>query len=229
MCDASPTVIGFDVYGTLVDPLELNVPLRQLVGDQADRFAELWRQKQIEYSFRRGLMRVYEDFNVCTAQALKYTLLALGLELSDADQCGLLEAYQRLAPFPDVLPGLQALNALGIRLFAFSNGVEATVRSLLAHAGLAHKLEAVVSVDDVRTFKPDPEVYHYLARRTGTSAGATWLVSSNAWDVIGAQASGLRTAWIKRRIDAVYDPWGAKPDLVVDNLTELAERLSEAR
>ena len=225
MNDTGLSVIGFDVYGTLVDPLQLSVPLRQHVGDHADRFAELWRQKQIEYSFRRGLMRAYEDFDVCTQQALRYTLMALGIALGEEAQQQLLASYQRLELFPDVVPALRALKERGHRLVAFSNGVESSLRSLLTHAGAVEFLDDIVSVDDVRTFKPDPTVYHYLAERNGTRPEATWLVSSNAWDVIGAQSAGLRTAWVKRQAGTIFDPWGVEPELVVGSLAELAERL----
>jgi 2-haloacid dehalogenase len=180
--------LGFDVYGTLVDPLALAEPLRTLVGEQAVPFAALWRTKQLEYSFRRGLMRRYVDFDVCTRQALLYTQKALGCELPESDQDRLLET---------------------------------SIRALLTNAGLLPLLEDVVSVDDLRTFKPNPEVYAYLARRTKRLPSETWLVSSNAWDVIGAKAAGLRAAWVKRQPDAVFDPWDVEPDVVVSRLDEL--------
>ena len=104
---------------------------------------------------------------------------------------------------------------------AFSNGVEASIRALLANAGVLPHLEDVVSVDDLHTFKPDPEVYAYLARRTGRAPAETWLVSSNAWDVIGAKAVGLRAVWVKREPDTVFDPWEVEPDVVVSRLDEL--------
>ena len=214
--------LGFDVYGTLVDPLAMAEPLRALVGEQADRFAVLWRSKQLEYSFRRGLMRRYVDFDACTRQALRYTQQTLRCELPESDRDRLLEAYLYLPLFPEVTASLTALKAQGHRLVAFSNGVEASIRALLANAGVLPLLEDVVSVDDLRTFKPDPAVYEYLAKRTGRAPAETWLVSSNAWDVIGAKAAGLRAAWVKRQPDAVFDPWDVEPDVVVSGLDELA-------
>lgn len=214
--------LGFDIYGTLVDPLALAEPLAALVGEHAVRFAELWRGKQLEYAFRRGLMRRYVDFDVCTRQALRYTQQALRCELLESDQDRLLEAYLYLPLFPEVATSLDALKAQGHQLVAFSNGVEASIRALLANAGVLPRLEDVVSVDDLRTFKPDPEVYAYLARRTGRALGETWLISSNAWDVLGAKAAGLRAAWIKRQPEAVFDPWDIEPDVVVNDLDELA-------
>ncbi len=214
--------LGFDIYGTLVDPLALAESLTALVGEQAIRFAELWRSKQLEYAFRRGLMRRYVDFDVCTRQALRYTQQALRCELLDSDRDRLLEAYLYLPLFPEIATSLDTLKTQGHRLVAFSNGVEASIRALLANAGVLSRLEDVVSVDDLRTFKPDPEVYAYLARRTGRALGETWLISSNAWDVLGAKAAGLRAAWIKRQPEAVFDPWDIEPDVVVNDLDELA-------
>ncbi|HPF57566.1 MAG TPA: haloacid dehalogenase type II [Candidatus Competibacteraceae bacterium] len=219
--------LGFDVYGTLVDPLALAEPLRALAGEQAIQFASVWRTKQLEYSFRRGLMRRYADFDVCTRQALRYTQQTLCCELPESDQDRLLEAYLYLPMFPEVAASLATLKAQGLRLVAFSNGVEASIRALLTNAGVLPLLEDVVSVDDLRTFKPDPEVYAYLARRAGRAPNETWLVSSNAWDVIGAKAAGLRAVWVKRQSDMVFDPWEVEPDIVVSSLDELPARFAK--
>jgi 2-haloacid dehalogenase len=220
-----PESLGFDIYGTLVDPLDMNEHLRGLVGEKADRFSGLWREKQVEYTWRRGLMREYADFGVCTRQALDFAALSLEAELSADQREWLVEAYQNLQPFPDVIPGLERLRSEGHTLVAFSNGVERTARVLLGRGGVLDSLEAVVSVDDLRTFKPDPEVYRYLARRLDRPPEETWLVSSNAWDVIGAKSAGLRAAWVRRKPDAVFDPWDIEPDVVVENLEQLAGKL----
>ncbi len=220
-----PEALGFDVYGTLVDPLDLDETLRRFVGERADRFSQLWREKQIEYTWRRALMREYEDFGVCTRQALDFAALSLGVDLSSDDREGLVEEYQNLQPFPDVVPGLERLRSEGHALVAFSNGVEQTVRELLGRGGVLDRLEAVVSVDDLRTFKPDPEVYRYLARRLNRPVGETWLVSSNAWDVVGAKSAGLRAAWVRRSPKAVFDPWATEPDLIVEDLGQLVGNL----
>ncbi len=217
--------IAFDVYGTLVDPLEMNQHLSRLVGEKADLFAQIWREKQIEYAFRRGLMQKYETFTVCTKQALVFAMHTLKVDLSDNDRDWLIEEYQHLRAFPDVVSGLQALKAQGYTTVAFSNGVEPTVRTLLERAGVLPHLDGVVSVDDLKTFKPDPKVYAYLAQRLDRSMHQTWLVSSNPWDVIGAKSAGLKAAWVKRKPDTVFDTWGIEPDIVVGNLEQLSECL----
>ena len=216
--------VAFDIYGTLVNPLEMNEHLRRVAGENADRFSELWREKQIEYSFRRALMRRYEDFGTCTRQALLFTARTLDIDLTEEDQEKLIEEYQNLRAFPDVAPGIEKIKARGHATVAFSNGVEATVRVLLERAGVLPHLDSVISVDDVGTFKPNPDVYQYLASRLGRSVEEVWLVSSNPWDVIGAKSAGLKAAWIKRKPDAVFDPWGIEPDVVVDSLEQLAEK-----
>ena len=221
-----PKALAFDVYGTLVDPLAMGERLRPVVGDElAEPMAKLWREKQLEYTFRRGLMRSYENFDVCTRQALDYAAQALGAELSEGDRKRLIEEYVSLSPFADVAAGLETMKEAGHALVAFSNGVEATLRALLERAGLLRALDGVVSVDDLATFKPDPEVYRYLCRRLGRSPSETWLISSNPFDIIGAKSAGLNAAWVRRNPGTPFDPWGIEPDLVVTDLGDLAKSL----
>ena len=220
-----PGAIAFDVYGTLVDPLQMGERLRPVAGELADPLAKLWREKQLEYTFRRALMRRYENFDVCTRQALDHAASLLGVALSGEDREHLIEVYGSLSPFADVAPGLEGMRGPGRALVAFSNGVEATVRSLLERAGILPLLDGIVSVDDLSSFKPDPEVYRYLCRRLDRQPPEVMLVSSNPFDVIGAKSAGLRTAWVKRQPDIPFDPWGIEPDLVVTDLQDLAGKL----
>jgi len=217
--------IGFDVYGTLVDPLGMDGPLREHVGELAERFAATWRERQIDWTFRRALMGRYADFDVVTREAFRATAATLGVELRTAE-AGLLDVYRRLPAFADAFEGLTQLAEAGHRLVAFSNGVATTLRGLLTHARLIPPLTDVVSVDEVRTYKPSPAVYQHLVTRGGQSAERTWLVSANAWDVLGAKSAGLKAAWIRRSARAQWDGGGiAEPDLVVASLGELPARL----
>ena len=221
-----PEAIAFDVYGTLVDPLEMQERLRPIAGEGlAEPVAKLWREKQLEYAFRRSLMRRYENFDVCTRQALDYAAQALGVELSHADRERLLQEYVSLSPFPDVVPGLEAMREAGHALVAFSNGVEATLRELLESAGVLPLFDGIVSVDDVSSFKPDPEVYRHLCRKLERAPSEVRLVSSNPFDVIGAENAGLKTVWVRRNPDVPFDPWGVDPDLIVPDLQTFASKL----
>ena len=223
---ASVAAIGFDVYGTLVDPLGIGDELRKFVGEDAERVAQLWRTTQLEYTWRRSLMGLYEPFSVCTAQALDFAARSLGHEIGAEAAATLLQAYRQLPAFADAVQGLTRMREQGTRMVAFSNGEADFVRAVLSHAGLLAMFADVVSVDEIKTYKPSAAVYRHLALRTGAALSETWLVSSNPFDVIGAKAAGLRTAWVRRNPRAMLDPWGIEADLVVTNLTELGERLA---
>ncbi len=228
----TPRTIAFDVYGTLVDPLGMAAHLTPVVGgERATEAAALWRWTQIEYALRRGLMGPdrYVDFDVCTAQALVWTLRAFGVD-PDADPAvaaALLAAYRALPAFPDALPGLDRLRAAGHTLLAFSNGTEASLHALLGQAGLRPLLDGIVSVDPLRTFKPDPAVYRHLVEQGSGAPATTWLVTANAWDAIGAKAAGLRVAWLRRDPAAHFDPWEVDlgPDVVITRLEEIGPLL----
>jgi len=214
--------LAFDVYGTLVDPMGMSDLLRQDAGDQAESVAALWREKQLEFSFRKGLMKAYEDFGVCTRQALRYAMAARKLELSQDREDELMAAYLALPAFEDSLPALQALKGK-YPLFAFSNGSYPALEKVLGHNNLLDQFDSLVSVDDIKSFKPDPAVYTYARRATGAWDQPLCLVSSNAWDVIGARAAGLHAIWVQRDPDKVFEDWGIEPSAVISSLSELPE------
>ncbi len=217
-------VLAFDVYGTLVDTGGVVDRLTDVVGDRAPAFSDAWRQHQLGYSWRRALMRDYVDFGTCTAQALDHTAATFGTALSDEDRDDLLATYRRLPAFPDVAPALDRLASTGRRVVAFTNGPVAAADELLAGAGVRDHLADVVSTEEIRSFKPDPAVYHHLLERVATVADRVVLVSSNSFDVLGAKHAGLQAAWVRRSVTAVLDPWGVEPDLTVTDLGELVGR-----
>ena len=219
------TTLAFDVYGTLIDTHGIVATLQPHIGHRAGDFSRAWRDKQLEYSFRRGLMRRYETFAVCTGQALDHTCSQFGLHLGPAEREKLLDAYRTLPAFEDAQSGLVRVREAGFRLFAFSNGPAEAVESLLTQAGLRDFFLDVVSVDEVKSFKPDPGVYAHFLKRAGATGRDAWLISSNPFDVIGALAAGMRSAWIKRSPEAPFDPWGLEPTLTVASLSDLAARI----
>jgi 2-haloacid dehalogenase len=219
-------VLAFDVYGTLIDPFRMEEHLRAAFGVKAKEASELWRSKQIEYSFRRALMKKYRNFDACTAQALRFVSAQLEISLSEEAQEKLLSKYQQLPAYPDVTPALDELAAQGFEIVACSNGTESAVRGLLDHAGVLPRFSKIVSVDPIGTFKPDPAVYEYLVAELRGKKESIWLVSSNPFDVIGAKACGLRAAWVQRDPKRVFDPWEFEPDLVVHGLAELPGKLN---
>lgn len=218
--------LAFDVYGTLVDPSAMAVHLAADVGVRAEEFTEFWREKQLEYAFRRGLMRNYVAFSVCTAEALRYTCARFRVDLSEARQSELLYLYQKLPPFSDALPALTSLQSVG-RLFAFSNGTASHADAVLKNSKLRDYFVGIVSADAVQDFKPSPAVYLHARRVAGAWSAPFCVVSSNPWDVIGARSAGLDAVWVRRSAEKIYDPWGIEPSVTVSSLTELAAGLTK--
>ena len=217
--------IAFDVYGTLIDTHGVVSALQVLIGDKATNFSQTWREKQLEYSFRRGLMQNYETFAVCTSNALDYTCAFYEVDLTKEEKNNLLDSYRSLPAFKDAEEGLEKFKANNYRLFAFSNGTADAVDGLLVASGIRDYFHGVVSVDDLKSFKPNPAVYCHFLRESGVKGSNAWLISSNPFDVIGAISAGMHAAWVKRSKNAIFDPWGIEPTITVANLSELYEKI----
>ena len=217
--------LGFDVYGTLIDTHGVVTALSQLMGEAAPAFSRTWRAKQLEYSFRRGLMKSYVPFDVCTRQALDFTCDHLARPLSRKDKDHLMDQYTRLPAFEDVTEGLAAVRDAGHRLFAFSNGRAQSVDTLLSRAGIDHFFQGTVSVDEVGSFKPDPAVYTHFMHRAQSDPAESWLISSNPFDVLGAISAGMNAAWIRRDTENIFDPWDTLPQITLTTLADLASEL----
>jgi 2-haloacid dehalogenase len=213
--------LAFDVYGTLIDTTGVSVALEKLINTQSMLFMNTWRAKQLEYSFRRGLMQNYVDFSTCTRQSLEYTCSHLNINFSKEEKDKLMLEYDVLPAFPDVKEGLNILKELKCRMFAFSNGKAENVQRLLQNAGLQHYFDGIVSVDDIKSYKPNPAVYAYFMRKTVSIASKSWLISSNPFDVIGAISNGMRSVWIKRTPNAIFDPWEIEPTAIVESIIDL--------
>jgi 2-haloacid dehalogenase len=217
--------LGFDVYGTLIDTAGISAALAAHVGEWAGPFAAQWRTKQLEYAFRHGLMERYRDFAVCTRQALDYCCLEFHAPIPEAGRQALMERYRSLPAFPDAQPGLARFREAGFRLFAFSMGRRADVDALLAHAGIDGYFSGVVSLEAAQCYKPSPAAYAYFVAEAQTVAADAWLVSGNPFDVVGAIGAGLGGAWVKRSLNAVFDPWDIAPTVIAEDLSQLCDIL----
>ena len=221
---AVPEALAFDLYGTLVDPIRIWTQLEQYLPDGALRVAEVWRQKQLEYTFRLTAMERYEPFDQVTARALDYALAAAGRELDPTQKAALLARYDDLEPFADVGPGLGRLREANYPMVVFSNGSPRMLDAIMDRAGLRRFFDGFVSVDEVKTYKPSPRVYRLVADRLGRPIEEVRLISSNPFDVLGAAAAGMQAAWVDRA-GGLFDTLGARPELVVGTLVELADAL----
>jgi len=215
------STLAFDVYGTLIDTQGVVVMLREIIGDKAELFSRTWRDKQLEYAFRRGLMRKYATFATCTEDALAFAAAFHKVSLTKSQRDILLDAYRSLPVFEDVKDGLSGLKEAGHDLYAFSNGTEASVKELLISAEISEYFTGIISVDEVRSFKPDPDVYEHLLLKTGSTIDDTWLISSNPFDVIGAISVGMRSTWLQRSKESIFDPWGIEPTVTIETFRDL--------
>jgi 2-haloacid dehalogenase len=220
---ARPAALVFDAYGTLFDVHSVTAAAESLWPGKGAALSQLWRTKQLEYTWLRSLMGRYEDFAHVTAAGLGYACAALDLPLGEAERAHLLKAYLHLATFPEVATALGRLR--GIRLAILSNGSPAMLEPVVFNAGLHGLITDVLSVDEVKIFKPDPRVYRIAVDRLGVPAKAIGFVSSNCWDAIGAKAFGFRTFWVNRA-GAPVDRLGFEPDRVLASLADLPALVS---
>lgn len=219
--------IAFDVYGTLINTSGIFNSLEKLMREKASLFMDTWRNKQLEYSFRRGLMNKYEDFSICTKDALAFCCLKFNIKLTKKQKADLMDEYKILPAFSDVKMGLQSLKDEGHKLFAFSNGNANAIVNLLDNAKISNYFEGIVSVEEVKMFKPNPMVYAHFNKKTGATKLNSCLVSSNPFDVIGAAAYGMKTAWVQRSSATIFDPWGIKPNETIHTIIELTDKLKK--
>jgi len=214
-----PAIRGyvFDAYGTLFDVHSVIEAGRAITADPA-ALSLLWRQKQLEYTWLRSLMGRYEDFWAVTEAALRYSVRRLGLRADATQLARLMDAYLSLACFPEVPAALDRL--AGRPRAILSNGSPRMLQAAVASSGLGPRLQHLLSVDAVKTYKPAPSVYALGPRALGVPADALLFVSSNAWDVAGAKAFGYQVAWCNRT-GAPAEELGVGADYEISSLTEL--------
>ncbi len=197
MIDVAPRAFVFDAYGTLFDVHAAIARHRAVAGPDAERFSEIWRLKQLEYSWTLTLAGRYVDFWTLTERALDYALARVP-SVDRALRPQLLEAYFKLDAFADARTAVAALKQRGLATAILSNGSPRMLQSAVAASGMAPLLDAVLSVDTVRMYKPRPEVYALVIERFAMRPDEIIFVSSNRWDVMGAAAFGFRTLWVNR-------------------------------
>ena len=186
----------FDAYGTLYDTQSVTDVIGAAFPDRADYISQVWRMKQLEYSWLRSMMGRYEDFWTVTREALEYTLGTIGLIPEPGLFDSIADAYNKLAPYPDAPAALEALAPF--RLAILSNGSPAMLAQLTRHSGLADRLEKVISVDSKRVFKPDPKAYERVGEELGLPPREVAFVSSNGFDVCAAALAGFTVIRIER-------------------------------
>lgn len=186
----------FDAYGTLFDVHSAVGRLRARIGADGDALSQLWRTKQLEYTWLRALMGRHVDFWQVTGDALDYALDRTGVDRAVREP--LMQAYLSLDAYPEVPEVLRRLRAGGLKTAILSNGEPKMLQAGARSAGIDGLLDAILSVEDVGVFKPHPRVYQLAVDRLAVRPDQITFQSSNAWDVHGAATFGLRPVWINR-------------------------------
>jgi 2-haloacid dehalogenase len=214
--------LAFDAYGTLFDVASVLSLCEELFPGKGSAVSQMWRAKQLEYSWLRSLMGRYENFSHVTESALVFSCNALQLSLSGRVRARLMDAYLHLTPFAEVPEALKALSSL--KLAIFSNGSPQMLEAVVKNAGLTNAFTDIISVDSVKIFKPSPLAYELVVKTLGLEKSSVGFVSSNSWDALGGKSFGFRTFWINRAA-APLDELGFQPDAKLKTLAELPSLL----
>lgn len=188
----------FDAYGTLFD---VHAAVRRhagRAGPEGQALSDIWRAKQLEYTWVRSLMGAYEDFEVLTAEALNYAFNRIP-SVDRSLRADLLAAYRTLDCFPEVPTALRALKQRGVKIAILSNGTPSMLSAVVSHSGLGALIDDVFSVDSLGIYKTAPAAYELVTKAYGLWPSEVSFQSSNRWDVAGAVRFGFRAAWINRQ------------------------------
>ena len=225
----SVDALVFDAYGTLFDVHAVEATAERLFPTHGAALSQLWRAKQLEYTWLQSLMlsvhQHREDFAALTAHALDYAAERLGLPLVAAVRHRLLDAYLDLTPFDDAEPALARLAPMP--RIVLSNGTSEMLAPLVAATGLALHLDTILTVDAAGIYKPSPRAYQLAVDFLKLLPIRIGFVSSNGWDAAGGKAFGFTAIWVNRT-RAPVEKHGPKPDAIVASLTELPELLGKA-
>lgn len=216
--------IAFDSYGTLFQMAPLRQAAERRWPGRGDRLYQRWREKQLDYAWTYTLTGRYREFWLLSLDALANAAARLKIPLTPAAALGLLRTYLTLPAFPEVPAVLTTLAGAGLRPTILSEGSPGMLRALVRHNRLLPYLHEVISADAVRAYKPAPEPYRFLAEQLRTPAPEILFVTAHGWDIAGAGAAGLQTAWLNRDGEPL-DRLGIEPDLELADLAELKSLL----
>ena len=227
MFDSIHTCI-FDAYGTLLDVNSAVSRNAASVGDVREALSALWRQRQLEYTWTRSLMKRYADFWTITEEALDYALESFSLREKPDLKQALLKSYLELGAYPDAAGALEQIKALGYRTAVLSNGTLHMVLEAMQAEDLLRHIDLCLSVDEMKIYKPDPAVYQYACERLGVAPGQVCFLSSNVWDAAGAASVGFHVVRVNRQKQPKEYRFAAV-DAEIRSLSELPALLGKAK
>lgn len=216
--------LAFDAYGTLFDVHSVISICNQLFPEHGSALSQIWRAKQLEYTWLYSLMNRYEDFWKVTESALVFACKALNLSCEPATRVKLMDVYLHLEPYPEVQQALRSLADYGYSLAILSNGSPKMLQDAIENSRLEGLFDQVISADEVEIYKPSPQVYQLAVQKMGLDRSLIGFVSSNSFDINGAKCFGFWSCWVNRANQAL-DKLGFEPDATVNKLTEAVDFL----
>lgn len=210
-------VCVFDAYGTLFDIHSATKKFKDKIGDKYIEFSELWRAKQLEYSFLREILGEYKKFILVTEDALEYAMKTYNIDNSLKSK--LMSSYMKLDVYSEVIDVLKTLKNKGVKTAILSNGSNDMLDIAVENSNIYKHLDKVLSVEEIQRFKPNKEVYKLINTKMNVRNNEVVFFSSNGWDIAGAASYGFNTIWVNR-FSKQIDNLDSKPSIVVTNLKE---------
>ena len=213
-------VCAFDAYGTCFDINSAAMGLANKIGKDWLAFSSTWRTVQLEYTWLRSLMKRYVDFWKVTEDSLEYAMESHGIDKNYKNE--LLNLYKKLNPYPELKDCLKSLKSKKLKICILSNGSTDLLKQLISNAGVQELFDDLISVEDVKIFKPDPQVYELVTKKYKCKPEEVCFMSSNTWDIVGGGLFGYQTVWVDR-FNKKFDKLDYKPNMQIKNLSELTK------
>jgi 2-haloacid dehalogenase len=214
------TACVFDAYGTLFDVNSAAAKCKEKLGDKWENFANAWRTTQLEYTWLRSLMKKHENFWQITEDSLDHTIATFNINKNMRKE--LLNLYKELSPYPEVEECLDTLKSKKIKIAILSNGTPDHLKGLVESNNIQSYFDNIISVEDVKIYKPDPKVYEIPIKKYNCKPENICFLSSNTWDVSGGGVFGYNAVWVNR-FNKIFDKLGYNPQYIINNLSQLLE------
>jgi len=214
------TACVFDAYGTLFDVNSAAGKCKEKLGDKWENFANAWRTTQLEYTWLRSLMKKYKNFWQITEDSLDHAMATFNIDKNMKNE--LLNLYKELSLYPEVKECLDALKSKKIKIAILSNGTPDLLKGLVESNNIQSYFDNIISVEDVKIYKPDPKVYEMPIKKYNCKPENICFLSSNTWDVSGGGVFGYNAVWVNR-FNKIFDKLGYNPQYIINNLNQLLE------
>jgi len=210
----------FDAYGTLFDVNSAAAKCKEKLGNRWENFANTWRTTQLEYTWLRSLMKKHKNFWQITGDSLDHAMATFNIDKNMRNE--LLNLYKELSPYPEVKECLDALKSKKIKIAILSNGTPDLLKELVESNNIQSYFDNIISVEDVKIYKPDPKVYEMPIKKYNCKPENICFLSSNTWDVSGGGVFGYNAVWVNR-FNKIFDKLGYNPQYIINNLNQLLE------